>query len=409
MAGGAYAAESPPPLPLPPLPPVKMPIAPSAQSVVLQKVVIDLPAGEALATLQTGLWCITFKSVTWPGGLKELTVPGFVEIFHDEMIKAGYTVPGGSQNLFDTASATASEYAMAARITHEHYQTCTNGITGKGQVVMSIEWQLYSRLQARVVATIPTSATFETSKSDNVLLSLDNGVFTRNIEQLAASPELRKALSAAPATPDNGVLAPTEVGTRIVLAPRPPGVSKPSMDEQLGSVVQISNGVSVGSGALISSDGYVLTAAHVVGDAKKVRVRWSDGLETVGEVIRSSKARDVALIKTDDRGRTPLPLRRNPMQVGETVLAIGTPFSNQFQNTVTRGVVSGNRVIDGFSYVQSDASVAAGSSGGPLLDDSGRVVGFTASQVRIGGVAPVGIGLFVPARDAADFLGLDIR
>ena len=82
-------------------------------------------------------------------------------------------------------------------------------------------------------------------------------------------------------------------------------------------------GSGSGSGVLLSDDGYVLTNAHVVGDEKEVRVRWSDGIEKVGQVIRVSKTRDVALIKTDPRGRPPVPIRHGTLDPGQRVFAIG--------------------------------------------------------------------------------------
>jgi|SRR5581483_8573961 len=71
-----------------------------------------------------------------------------------------------------------------------------------------------------------------------------------------------------------------------------------------------------GSGDLVSNDGYMVTNAHVVGDEKQVRVRWSDGIETTAEVVRVAKERDVALIKTNPRDRDPLPIKRGAVTPG---------------------------------------------------------------------------------------------
>jgi S1-C subfamily serine protease len=166
----------------------------------------------------------------------------------------------------------------------------------------------------------------------------------------------------------------------------------------------ISAGQVEGSGFLVSSDGLLLTVQHVVGDAKYVKVQWSDGLEGLGEVVRSDKTRDVALVKTDPRGRLPIRIRRDPLQPGDTVFAIGAPLGDRFQSTVTRGVVSAYRTFEGLSFVQSDVSVNHGSSGGPLLDEQGEAVGLAEAGLQPAG-APVGINLFTPIGDALDFLG----
>ena len=108
-------------------------------------------------------------------------------------------------------------------------------------------------------------------------------------------------------------------------------------------------------------------------------------------------------MKTDPRGRQPLRLRVEAMAPGDTVFAIGTPLELKFQSTVTRGVVSAIRNFGGRNFIQSDASVEPGSSGGPLLDESGQVVAITESSYRISG-APAGINLFIPVADALQYL-----
>jgi len=172
-----------------------------------------------------------------------------------------------------------------------------------------------------------------------------------------------------------------------------------------GSVVAVLTGDGWGSGFLVSNDGYLLTNRHVVGAATTVRIRWSDGFETTGDVVRSDKRRDVALVKTDPRGRRPLVLRRAMPAVGEAVFAIGTPLDEKLQSTVTKGIVSANRILDGFAFIQSDVTVDHGNSGGPLLDDKGQVIGITVIKF-----APDdgqrGLNLFIPIGDALDFLSL---
>jgi S1-C subfamily serine protease len=160
-----------------------------------------------------------------------------------------------------------------------------------------------------------------------------------------------------------------------------------------------------GSGFLVSKDGYVLTNHHVVGGAKYVKLKWSNGEETLGEVIRSDRRRDVALVKTDAKGRAPLALRGGAPQLGDPVFAIGTPLDDKLQNTLTKGIVSANRVYEGQPFIQSDVAVTHGNSGGPLLDEKGRVLGLTVSGRAPDG-APVGLNFFIPIDDALRALAL---
>ena len=143
----------------------------------------------------------------------------------------------------------------------------------------------------------------------------------------------------------------------------------------------------------------------MVGASKYLKVKWSDGIETVGEVVRSDIGRDVALVKTDPRGRAPLALHRGGVEPGDTVFAIGTPLDPRLQGSLTRGVVSANRVLGGYAFIQSDVVVNPGNSGGPLLDEKGAVVGLAVSGL-VQDKAPRGINFFIPIGDAVDFLGL---
>jgi S1-C subfamily serine protease len=173
--------------------------------------------------------------------------------------------------------------------------------------------------------------------------------------------------------------------------------------------VLIRAGDAQGTGVLVSRDGYIITAAHVVSSATSVKVRWSDGTEATAEVVRDIKGRDVCLLKVDSKGHAPLPLRRDEPPVGEPVFAVGSLLGEKFQSSVTKGVMSADRVNDGYAYIQSDVTTGPGGSGGPLLDAQGRVVGLTVSGIRPLGLIPTGINMFVPARDVIDFLGLDLK
>lgn len=113
----------------------------------------------------------------------------------------------------------------------------------------------------------------------------------------------------------------------------------------------------------------------------------------------------LALIKTSAVKPAPLVLRAASPQAGEAVYAIGTPLDAKFQGSVTKGIVSATRVYDGQSFIQSDAVINSGNSGGPLLDENGAVIGVCVSGYEVNG-APAGINLFIPIDDALKALAL---
>jgi serine protease Do len=161
---------------------------------------------------------------------------------------------------------------------------------------------------------------------------------------------------------------------------------------------------SLGSGFMISPDGYILTNAHVVDGAEEINVRLTDKREYKARVIGSDKRTDVALIKIDASG---LPAVRlgdpSQLKVGEWVLAIGSPFG--FDNTVTAGIVSAKgRALPQENFVpfiQTDVAINPGNSGGPLFNMRGEVVGIN-SQIysRTGGF--MGLSFAIPIDVALD-------
>jgi S1-C subfamily serine protease len=176
------------------------------------------------------------------------------------------------------------------------------------------------------------------------------------------------------------------------------------------AVAVVTTGASLGSAFLVSDQGYLLTNRHVVGSTRLLKLRWSDGSESIGEVIRSDAGRDVALIRTDPRPDLAFRLRAEPIRQGETVYAIGTPMETRLQGTLTRGVVSASRTLAGYRFIQSDAAVNPGNSGGPLLDESGRVVAITVSRYASSPDDGVqGLNFFIPIEDAMRFLALSIE
>jgi serine protease Do len=170
--------------------------------------------------------------------------------------------------------------------------------------------------------------------------------------------------------------------------PRPPNGGAPREFENK----------SLGSGFMISSDGYILTNAHVVEGADEVTVRLTDKREFKAKTIGTDKRTDVALIKIEANGLPAVKLAdTNQLKVGEWVVAIGSPFG--FDNSVTAGIVSAKgRSLPQENYVpfiQTDVAINPGNSGGPLFNMRGEVVGIN-SQIysRSGGY--MGVSFAIP-------------
>ena len=168
----------------------------------------------------------------------------------------------------------------------------------------------------------------------------------------------------------------------------------------LPSVVQVRANGGSGSGVIMDDRGHVLTNHHVVAGADQVTLVLSTGRRVSAEVVGSSRADDIAVLRATD-GQ--LPAARlgvsEDLRIGQAVIAVGSPLG--LNGTVTAGVVS---ALDRQEMIQTDASINPGNSGGPLVDLAGRVVGINTSIATLGGRASgnIGIGFAVPIDRAAD-------
>lgn len=154
---------------------------------------------------------------------------------------------------------------------------------------------------------------------------------------------------------------------------------------------------TMGSGFIISADGYILTNNHMVEDAKEVKIELSDGRKFDAEIIGTDPETDIALVKIEAENLPYLELADSDnLKVGEWVLAIGNPLS--FSHTVTAGIVSAKgrslRLADFENFIQTDAAINRGNSGGPLINLDGKVVGINTAIA--GATGNIGIGFAIP-------------
>lgn len=166
---------------------------------------------------------------------------------------------------------------------------------------------------------------------------------------------------------------------------------------------------SFGSGFVINNDGYIVTNFHVIDKSKKTQIQLAtDTTLYNAEIVRVNEKLDLALLKIPKTisGFMRLNLT-DSLEIGDNVFAIGTPGDPQLSQSVTKGIVSGFRVIDGRDYIQADASINPGNSGGPLVDETGRVVGVVARKISAVGIE--GLSFCIPIDIAVKGLRLKIK
>lgn len=250
-----------------------------------------------------------------------------------------------------------------------------------------------------------------------VLFFLVSGYVTSNRPNSPQPPQNAQSQGRAGSTPLPQQLAVEVPGTA---ASNVAAVAKAATPGVVGvSVLRVDSGAvfdknasqkwGVGSGVIVSPNGYILTNNHVAGGkSKRIIVSLLDGRNLDGVTVWSDPVLDLAVVKINATGLTTIPLGdANVLQVGEPAIAIGNPLGLQFQRTVTSGIISAlNRTIkidtdQGSNYmedlIQTDASINPGNSGGPLLNSRSQVVGINTIKVTsaeaIGFAVPINVAV----------------
>lgn len=335
------------------------------------------------------------------------------EVFYEVMTGNGFDIAGDPHDLFKREDAVRSaEHLIGARIAEMRSNYCAfvdgNGIVRGyfGETYLKVEWTVFSKLTQQAIFRQENAGYYQIEEPKRFGRNfLFQEAFADAALRLANHPDFR-----AIATRNYVRKSPAE-GYRETLRLSGGGLR----DEVLGnnfsavlpSVATIRIGLVHGSGFIIGRSGHLLTNAHVVGASKRVSVILNNGIEIDGEVLRTNEARDVALVKIPVRTPRPLPIRTARTQRAERVYAVGSP--KQFSSTVTAGVVSAHRIdllLDGNNFIQSDAAISPGSSGGPLLDRFGNVIGISVASHA--SPKAQNLNLFIPIVDALAAINVSV-
>jgi serine protease Do len=226
-----------------------------------------------------------------------------------------------------------------------------------------------------------------------------------------------QAASAAPTANAVAAAARTDSAdiTAVVAAARPSVVTITSSGISIRGMSPFSvPATGVGSGVILTANGYILTNKHVISGSSSLTVALSDGTEYPATVVKQLSDNDLALIKIDATGLTPAKIGDSAtLQAGETAIAIGSPLGT-YTETVTKGIISAmgrditvadeqtGRPVQLHDLIQTDAAINPGNSGGPLLDANGLVVGLSTA---VAGNAE-GLGFAIPINAASELIAL---
>ncbi len=313
----------------------------------------------------------------------------------EELRKNGFNAVGAENVVFGKDKAEAAELVLGGTVNELE---CRD-VNSLRSCRIGVEWQLlevatdtvvYKKQARRAVldvaekdlAMLPRRLIFGALRSMYVRTVFQEIANKKVAKAPAADPKFKEATYAACAT------EPKEM----------PGSSEGLLD---GTVV-IESGQGSGSGFFLTK-GLVLTAAHVVvSDTVKVRTRG--GKELVGTPLRINKRFDVALLTVSTDNNSCVPTDAKALATGADLWALGAPAGKALAFSVSRGIVSAVREIDGVRYLQTDTSLNPGNSGGPIVAKAGKAVAI--ASWKLTGTKVEGLAFGIPMGDALKALGL---
>jgi len=384
----------------------EIPSGQKAKPVQLKRVMVKIKRGTVIGSWQEGLICLLGGEIKWKGGQFFFDIAELDSVFRDEFESANYTVVGEPDALFDDPSAWKAEYLIGAIVTDIDVSICGSIAGVKGQIYLEVNWQVYSRLDRKVVFKTTTEGSYEIAEfSDETYDDLVLNGFGTAIQNLLADEKFYALVAG-----ETQIAAPSpESFNKLVLAKSTKyksSIEHTINDVRMG-VVTVFAGGGHGSGFFVDSEGHLLTSAHVVSGAKFVKIKLVTGREILGEVLRKNPRMDIALIKAGEGNMASLPINERELNIGAPVCAISSPLDQSLSSTVTRGILSAYRTVEGNTFIQSDVNVLPGSSGCPLVDHHGNAVGISVAGVFLGG-APAGLNFFVPVNQALNALNVEM-
>lgn len=377
------------------------------RTIVLKKIVAHT-TNAVIGEAQRGALC----SDSEPVRFNAQTVNAFSRLlfgqYRQKIQSLGYPVlgqPNPNRSVFETEEAKREpDFELGLTLKSLEARLCSKSANEtQGGVWMQVRWEVFSPKAQKVLLDVTTEGTYQNEQAEKLGVGeLYGRAFGAAANNLLAQPAYFDLLHGKTPIPEPEKPKPI----RIKAVPEPADSVAASYQQLLASTLTLLDGTRSGSGFLVSTDGYLLTNQHVVGEQKFMKVRFSNGTEQIAELVRSNRVRDVALLKLPTPVAGALHVKFRPPAPGEDAYVIGSPLGKTFAGTLTRGVISGSRQLNGVNYIQSDVRILPGSSGGPLFDAQSRVVGMAVRAVNSG---LSGINLFIPIEEAFKALSVEVE
>ncbi|MCT4638515.1 MAG: S1C family serine protease [Bacteroidales bacterium] len=276
-------------------------------------------------------------------------------------------------------------------------------------VKMNVQWQFYDNVSKKLLKKVSTTEEIYMPRESSDFAIGVNNAFSENFAAALRDSSLIKAIKSTDSNADKEYKA--EVLKKYTISK-----TKVKKFESYGKMVKDVNPAVVtligseghGSAFLINDEGYILTNYHVVKGNKGLKAKFQMGFELPVKLLNYDEKADLALLKVQGSGYKALPIATKEYEVGNEVIAIGTPETTSLSNTVTKGIISGKREAkNGIEYIQTDVSISPGNSGGPLINKKGLVVGIV--SLKLVGIGTDGIAFAIPISVALEKLNITMN
>lgn len=359
------------------------------------------------------------EAIKWEGDVK-VGDRGFTTAFDTLVHQCGFNQPAKeSVELFSDAPRSKPippRYLVAAKLVgysvdwkHAPSPFAEDG-PWLGSVRMDLEWQVKDQFTSRVIMTQQHTGISHYRAKDPKKEVQHQWAFEDALLKFLADGELARIVREAAPTRFTRAAKDSLGNASIEITPPGP-VTHRSPREMIkfaekACVTIITEG-GHGSGVLLSEEGHVLSAYHVVEGMSHIEVMFAGGVRMEARILSLDVPRDVVLLDIVGSGYKALRIASSDsLSLGDEVFTIGTPADLELGQSVSRGIVSGRRGIGDEVLLQTDMAVSPGNSGGPLLDLNGEVVGVVQSKIVAQGVE--GIGFALPIERALEALGVRI-
>lgn len=315
----------------------------------------------------------------------------------------GYNVVGASdESVFSKDDPNKAEMQLGGTI---NYLKCATNRNFKNieSCNIAVLWELYNTRKGEVVYKVLTRYRREVSVDHRYLDGDVRALLLGTVRSLLSRKRFVEKM-----TRDAGQTESTTRDSypfREIAACNAEPLTLPAdieIAKQATAIIKVGN--IIGSGFFISPDGFLLTANHVTEGGDAITVRSFGGAEHSAVVIRQDRFNDVALLKVDIPSSPCLNIVSAKAAVGTDIYAIGAPGGEQLAFSVSKGIVSGLRDFEGQSFIQTDAGLNAGNSGGPLVNQKGEAMAVVSWKIAIPGFEGLGFG--VPTSFAKEKLAI---